>query len=187
MYHSNWNSDYFFDRLVRHLPIPIPYDGNQLVSLTNVKDVARILVSPLHHIEKATQQRYFNCGTDHIVSYNDVAYMCADVAQIPRSNVTIEYFDPEVLGTKGSFPFRPNDFYVTPDTVKQILSWSGAHHHLSDDLSWYYNDYIQNRNGLHKSMSFRDDWEIVVGCKTSMPEYVESIYDQYDPLTLEVN
>jgi NAD dependent epimerase/dehydratase family len=60
--------DWFFDRLVRRLPLPIPGDGNQLVSLTNSEDVATLLASPLNDENAAISQRYFNCGTDQLVS-----------------------------------------------------------------------------------------------------------------------
>jgi nucleoside-diphosphate-sugar epimerase len=179
-----YDSDYFLDRLVRNLPVPIPYDGKQLVSLTNVQDVATLLLSPLNNMNGALQQRYFNCGTDQIVSYNDLVYLCADMARVPRFNVKIEYFDPEVLGTKGSFPYREKDFFVVPDVAKQILHWPGAQCTLSDDLIWYFDQYKNKRNGITKNISLIKDWEIVVGCKTSVPEYVASIYEQYDPLIL---
>lgn len=169
--------------MVRNLPIPIPYDGNQLVSLTCSEDVATLLASPLNNEQAAVQQRYFNCGTDQLISYNDLAYACADAAGIPRFNVKIEYFDPDALGTKGTFPFRMTDFFVAPDQVKAKLGWTGPQHALQDDLIWYYQDYVQ-RGGPEKSMSLVKDWEIVVGCKSSLPEYVASIYEKYDPLII---
>lgn len=184
-------SDYFFDRLVRNLPVPVPYDGEQLVSLTNVKDVATILLLPINNdniMNNANKQRFFNCGTDQLISYNDLVYLCANVAGILKDNVKIEYYDPEFLGTKGDFPFRMTDFYIVPDIAKEILLWSGIdpNNSLEQDLIWYYNDYKNKRNGLTKQMSLVKDWEIVIGCKTTLPEYSGSIYDQYDPLILQV-
>jgi len=35
--------DWYFDRLVRELPLPIPADGTQKVSLTNSEDVASLV------------------------------------------------------------------------------------------------------------------------------------------------
>jgi hypothetical protein len=45
--------DYYFDRLVRDLPIPIPGDGTQMVSLTCSEDVATLLASPLQNPQAA--------------------------------------------------------------------------------------------------------------------------------------
>mmetsp|Transcript_27000 Transcript_27000/g.41423 ORF Transcript_27000/g.41423 Transcript_27000/m.41423 type:complete len:373 (-) Transcript_27000:136-1254(-) len=131
--------DYFFDKLVNGEPIPIPGDGSQLVSLTCSEDVASLLVSPMGGDateEAATSQRYFNCGTDQLVSYKDVAYMCAEVAGITDVQI-------ESTGTEKSdgFPFRATNFYVAPTKAKSILGWEGSKHTLKEDLVWYYEDY----------------------------------------------
>jgi nucleoside-diphosphate-sugar epimerase len=176
--------DWYFDRLVRHLPLPIPGDGSQLVSLSHSEDVATLLSSPLSNQPAAINQRFFNCGTDQLISYNELAYQCAQVAGIDRSQVMIENYDAKLLG-KGTFPFRPTNFYVLPDKAKQLLGWKGASHTLLDDLkSFYYTNYIA-RGGPEKKVSFIKDWEIVVGCKTPPLGYVTSIYEKYDPLVLE--
>jgi nucleoside-diphosphate-sugar epimerase len=177
--------DYYLDRLVRGLPIPIPGDGTQLVSLTCSQDVAAILTSPLNNEEAAVKQRFFNCGTDQLVSYDDVAYLCAAAAGIAKEDVTIEHFDHGLLG-KGTFPFRPTNFYVAPNKVKELLGWAGAAHSLKDDLSWYYKGYVA-RGGAEKKMSLVKDWEIVVGCKTAFPEYTQSLYDKYDPVVIDMS
>ena len=177
-------SDYFFDRLVRNLPIPIPGDGQQLLSLTCSEDVASILTSPLNHLDAALEQRYFNCGTNQLITYNEVAYSCAEVVGIAKEDVQIEYFDSEFLGTKGTFPFRMTDFFVKPDLVQEKLGWKGSQHTFMEDLPAYYKDYI-DRGGPTKKLSLVKDWEIVVGCKTSPPDKMGSIYDQYDPIPFE--
>lgn len=177
------SSDYFFDRIVRDLPVPIPGDGTQLVSLTNSRDVASLLVSPLNNEAAAIEQRIFNCGTDQLVSYNDVAKLCAQVAGV--DNLAIEHYDPELF-EKTVFPFRNTNFYVDPSAVKKLLGWSGPQHDLESDLPAYFEDY-KARGGPTKKMSFVKDWEICVGCKTPPQGYAESIYDKYDPLILEIS
>lgn len=176
-------SDYYFDRLVRGLPIPIPGDGTQLVSLTHSEDVAAILMSPLNSESDSLEQRYFNCGTDHLVSYNEVAQLCAQVAGI--DDPMIYHYDADMFG-KSEFPFRPTDFYVAPDMVKAKLGWTGAVHKLSEDLVAYY-DHYKERGGPEKKMSLVKDWEIVVGSKTIFPDNLSSIYDKYDPLIIDTS
>ena len=175
--------DYYFDRLVRGLPVPIPGDGTQLVSLTCSEDVASLVCSPLNNEEAAIEQRVFNCGTDKLHSYDDVAYMCAEAAGISKDDVRIEHFDADLYG-KGAFPFRPTNFYVAPDLVKSKLGWSGATHSLKEDLLWYFDGY-KARGGPEREVSFLKDWEIVVGSKTALPEEVGSIYEKYNPIKLE--
>ena len=175
--------DWYFDRIVRGLPLPIPGDGKQLVSLTNAEDVASLLAAPLLNEEAAVKQRYFNCGTDQLISYDEVAYLCADAAGVARDQVMIEHYDVDKFG-KAKFPFRPSNFYVAPDKAKEVLGWSGASHSLKDDLPAYFESY-KARGGPEKKMSLGLDWEIVVGSKTPKYDQVQSIYDKYDPIPLD--
>lgn len=148
--------DYYFDRIVRGKPLPIPGDGTQLVSLTNSEDVASILASPLNNEAAAVEQRFFNCGTDNLVSYNDVAAMCAKAAGVDDYNVV--NFDIS-LG-KGKFPFRPTNFYVAPDMVKSKLGWKGSKHTLKGDLPSYFEGY-KARGGDKKELDLSKDKEVL--------------------------
>ncbi len=175
--------DYYFDRLARGLPIPIPGDGTQKVSLTNSEDVASLLASVLDNEEAAIEQRIFNCGTDQLVSYDDVAYMCAEAAGIEKDAVQIEHYDADMFG-KANFPFRLTDFYVSPDTAKEKLGWAGPSHSLGDDMKWYYEGY-QARGGAEKKMNFMADYEIVVASKSSFE--TGSVYDKFDDFQIDVS
>lgn len=175
--------DWYFDRIVRDLPLPIPEDGSQLVSLTNSEDVASLLAYPLNNEAAAVEQRFFNCGTDELVSYGDLAMFCAEAAGVPTENVKIVYYNAADLG-KAKFPFRPTNFYVAPETAKEKLGWPGPSHKLVEDLKVYYEGYVA-RGGPEKQMSWVQDWEIVCGRFTPMPEFVSSIYEKYDPIVLE--
>jgi nucleoside-diphosphate-sugar epimerase len=175
--------DWYFDRLVRELPLPIPGDGTQKVSLTNSEDVASLLASVLNNEEAAVEQRFFNCGTDQLVSYDEVAKLCAKAAGVDEDKIMIEHYDAEKYG-KAKFPFRMTDFYVAPDMAKEKLGWEGPTHSLGDDLAWYYDGY-KARGGASKKIDFMKDWEITVGSKTSYE--VGSIYDKWDPLVIDTS
>jgi nucleoside-diphosphate-sugar epimerase len=150
--------DWFFDRLVRDLTLPIPADGTQKVSLTNAEDVAALLASALSNEAAAIEQRVFNCGTDQLHSYDEVAYMCAQAAGISKDDVKIYHYDHKGLG-KGTFPFRMTDFYVAPDLAKSKLGYATTKR-LQEDLAWYFEDY-KARGGPDKDISFAKDQEIV--------------------------
>jgi len=164
--------DWYFDRLVRELPLPIPGDGTQKVSLTNSEDVAAILASPLDNEEAAVTQRFFNCGTDQLVSYDEVAQLCAEAAGIPADKVTIEHYDADQFG-KAYFPFRLTDFYVAPDTLKEKVGYGGATKSLREDLKWYYESYVA-RGGPTKAMELVKDREIVESTSD-----IGSVYDKF--------
>jgi len=175
--------DWYFDRLVRELPLPIPEDGAQKVSLTNSEDVAELLATPLENEQAAIEQRFFNCGTDQLYTYDEVAYMCAEAAGIPKEKVMIEHYDSDLFG-KAYFPFRLTNFYVAPDMAKAKLGYGGAKKSLKDDLKWYYEGYLA-RGGSEKYIELVKDWEIVVGSKTSFDP--GSIYDKWDPIPIEIS
>ncbi|VEU43207.1 unnamed protein product [Pseudo-nitzschia multistriata] len=132
--------DWYFDRLTAGAPLLIPSPGTQKVSLTNSEDVASLLVAPLDNEEAAVEQRFFNCGTDKLLSYDEVAYLCAEAAGIAKDDVKIQHYPGETFG-KAKFPFRLTDFYVTPDLAKEKLGYSGASNDLQENLKWYYENY----------------------------------------------
>mmetsp|Transcript_27355 Transcript_27355/g.30264 ORF Transcript_27355/g.30264 Transcript_27355/m.30264 type:complete len:389 (-) Transcript_27355:86-1252(-) len=143
--------DWYFDRIVRDLPLPIPGDGTQLVSLTNAEDVASLLASPLNNEKAAIETRIFNCGTDQLVSYSEVAQMCVDsindkVDEKEVSSPKFVYYDSEKFG-KANFPFRLNNFYVAPNLAKEKLNWEGPTHSLKEDLASFYYDNYKQRGG----------------------------------------
>ena len=151
------------------------------MSLTNSEDVASIMASPLNDEAAAVEQRFFNCGTDALVSYDEVAHLCAEAAGI--SEVMIEHYDGDLFG-KAKFPFRLTDFYVAPNMAKSKLGWEGPKHSLKDDLSWYYESYVA-RGGPTKKMDLGKDWEITVGSKSSFE--LGSVYDKYDPVIIDTS
>lgn len=164
--------DWYFDRLTRNLPLPIPSPGTQKVSLTNSQDVASLLAAPLDDEEAAVKQRFFNCGTDKLVTYDEVAFLCAEVAGIPKKEVQIVHYSGDVLG-KGNFPFRLTDFYVAPNMAKEKLGYLGATNDLKDDLKWYYEKYNKTRREK-KNIDLVKDREIIIGSNNDA-----NVYDQY--------
>ena len=148
--------DWYFDRLVRGEALPIPAPGTQKVSLTNSADVASLLASVLNDEAAAVEQTFFNCGTDDLIGYDEVAKMCAEVA---GAELNIQHYDVS-LG-KAKFPFRLTDFYVSPDLAKSKLGWEGPKHNLKDDLKWYFESY-KTRGCMTKDIAFEKDKEVLV-------------------------
>ena len=149
--------DWYFDRIVRNAPLPIPGDGSQKVSLTNSEDVASLLASVLNDEKAAIEQTFFNCGTNNLVTYDEVAALCAEAAGV--TDVDIQHYNAD-LG-KAKFPFRLTNFYVSPDLAMDKLGWEGSKHTLKDDLGWYFESY-KTRGGPAKDMEFAEDKELMV-------------------------
>ncbi len=112
-----------------------------------------MLACVLNDEASAAEQTYFNCGTDRLITYDEVARMCAKAAGVPEPNVV--HYDDASLG-KGKFPFRPTDFYVSPTAAMEKLGWGGSKCGLEDDLEWYFEGYLA-RGGASREMTFVED------------------------------
>ena len=150
--------DWFFDRVVRDLPLPIPNGGDQLVSLTNSVDVAKLLAAAVGNA--AAVGEAFNCATDDAVSYDDLAAKVAAVCGKDGGAQCEHYAPADFDVPKGFFPFRDTEFYVDTSKARSVLGWSPACR-LDEDLEWYYQDYL--RLGLDKrAIDFTVDEQILV-------------------------
>ena len=133
--------DYFVHRVQRDLPVPVPYKGDQRVSLTNAEDVATLLSLPLGN-EKAVKQ-VFNCGTDEYITYDELSML---VGKTLDQAVEVFNFDPEdfdLAGQKSNvFPFRKTEFIVGVDKARSVLGFQPKHN-IRDDIKWYVEDFFK--------------------------------------------
>jgi len=122
--------DWFLERAVRGLAMPVPGDASQPVNVAHCEDVASLLSSVVGK-EEAAGGEVFNCGTSGNVSYQELCDAAGKATGKPVEVVSI------AAGTKTSFPFRPNQegFYVNVDKAKSKLGWEGAKYNVLDDIS----------------------------------------------------
>lgn len=128
--------DWFLARAARGLPMAVPGDAQQPVSLTHCADVADLLSSVVGNEQKAAGE-VFNCGTSTMCSYDDVCLAAAAALGKPAPTVAAL-----PVGTKSSFPFRPNaeGFAVRVRKAKDVLGWAGAQRDVLADLRGFYKD-----------------------------------------------
>jgi len=130
--HTNKRSylDWFLERAVRGLPLPVPGDASQPVNVAHCEDVASLLSSVVGK-EDAAGGEVFNCGTSGNVSYKE---LCDAAGKAVGKDVEVVAIP---AGTKTSFPFRPNQegFYVSVNKAKEKLGWEGAKYNVLDDIS----------------------------------------------------
>ena len=132
--------DWFLNRAARDLPMPVPADAQQPVSVTHCEDVASLIGSVVGK-EKEAGGEIFNCGTNKMCSYDDV---CIAAAQALGKEALVTALPPD---TKSSFPFRPNaeGFAVRVRKVMSTLGWEGAKHNVLEDISkdgFYTKDFL---------------------------------------------
>lgn len=132
--------EWFFDRIVRGRPVPIPGSGMQLTNISHVKDLSSMLTKAVEN-PAAASGNIFNCVSDRAVTLDGMAKLCAQAAGLP---VEIVHYDPKLIGSdaKKAFPFRNMHFYAEPRAAKDILGWKSATN-LPADLKERFEEYVK--------------------------------------------
>ncbi|KAL4602989.1 hypothetical protein ACB092_10G093700 [Castanea dentata] len=132
--------EWFFDRIVRDRPVPIPGSGMQLTNISHVRDLSCMLALAVEKPD-AANSRIFNCVSGRAVTLDGMAKLCAQAAGRP---VNIVHYDPKAVGidAKKAFPFRNMHFYAEPRAAKDILGWQGTTN-LPEDLKERFDEYVK--------------------------------------------
>jgi len=136
------NIDYFIDRIVRGLPVPMPGDGSQKVALTHVEDVVTLLWAASCSAETGV----FNAGTDKFITY---AGLCEKIGQKLGKIVKFLPYDPKKVNKdlpKPGFPYRPSSFCLNPAKAKAAFKWSIAND-ISNDIEAWVDQYLALKLG----------------------------------------
>ncbi|OWM77873.1 hypothetical protein CDL15_Pgr018442 [Punica granatum] len=157
--------EWFFDRIVRNRPVPIPGSGMQLTNIAHVRDLSSMLTLAVEN-PGAASSNIFNCVSDRAVTLDGMAKLCAQAAGLP---VNIVHYDPKELGidAKKAFPFRNMHFYSEPRAAKDILGWKGTTN-LPEDLKERYEEYVKIGRDK-KPMKFELDDKILESLKVPVP------------------
>ena len=151
---------FFFDRLTRDRPVPVPGDGTQFVTMTHAADNAQMICNAIGN-DKAVGEA-FNCATSSLITYADLVEACAGAA---GKKADIALYDPKGFekpeNFKYKFPFRDTPFYVSAEKAADLLGFAPAHK-IAEDISWYYTDQYVAKGALDKEIAFDDD-KIVIG------------------------
>nr|XP_027096790.1 chloroplast stem-loop binding protein of 41 kDa a, chloroplastic-like [Coffea arabica]XP_027115673.1 chloroplast stem-loop binding protein of 41 kDa a, chloroplastic-like [Coffea arabica] len=153
--------EWFFDRIVRGRPVPIPGSGMQLTNIAHVRDLSSMLTLAVENAA-AANGNIFNCVSDRAVTLDGMARLCAQAAGL---SVEIVHYDPKAVGidAKKAFPFRNMHFYAEPRAAKEILGWKGTTN-LPEDLKERFNEYVQIGRDK-KEMKFEIDDKILASLK----------------------
>lgn len=164
--------DWFLDRIVRDLPVPLPADGSLTTTLTNAQDVASMMARVVDKPSEA-KGKVFNCASDVRISHLELVELIAKtVGKDPEAvKRTVKFYDPAQfkgvdLPKKGKFPFRETHFGVGVGWAKVILDWAPKCN-LEDDLKWYFEEY--KRLGKDQGDVGRDWDAAILGSAAAAP------------------
>lgn len=154
---------WFFDRLVRNRPIPIPDGGLYITQLGHVYDLANAMSMILGN-PKAIGQIY-NISGDRYVTFTGLALACGEAMGKKPEEVEIRYYEARKFnfGKRKAFPLRVQHFFADITKAKRDLNWQPEYDLVSGLRDSFENDYLAK--GRDKAeVDFSIDEEILSQC-----------------------
>lgn len=154
---------WFFDRISRDRPIPIPGHGQHITQLGHVKDLAQAMAQVLGN-STAIKETY-NVSGERFVTFDGLARACAIAAGKSHAPEIIHYnpknFD---FGKRKAFPLRTQHFFASVDKAKADLNWSPSYDLISGLKDSFQNDYLASGRD-QAEVDFSVDEEILAASK----------------------
>ncbi len=133
---------WFFDRIVRDRPVPIPGDGLHITQLGHVEDLAQAMANVLGQT-KAVGQIY-NVSGDRYVTFAGLARACAVAAGKAADSVQLVHYNPKKFdfGKRKAFPLRTQHFFASVQKAITHLDWQPRYDLISGLKDSFQNDYL---------------------------------------------
>lgn len=151
---------WFFDRIARDRPIPIPGNGFHITQLGHCADLAKAMAAVLGN-EKAIGEIY-NVSGDRYVTFDGLARACAEAAGKSPDAIKIIHYNPKEFdfGKRKAFPMRVQHFFADVHKAMTELDWQPDFDLLSGLKDSFQNDYLAS--GADKAeVDFSLDDEII--------------------------
>ena len=151
---------WFFDRIVRNRPIPIPGNGMHITQLGHVKDLAKAMCQVLGN-QMAIKQIY-NISGNRFVTFDGLARACAIAAGKSPDEIEIVHYDPKQFdfGKRKAFPMRLQHFFASVNKAMTQLNWGPQYDNVSGLQDSFENDYLKSGRD-RKEIDFSIDEEII--------------------------
>nr|MCU0552871.1 NAD-dependent epimerase/dehydratase family protein [Leptolyngbya sp. Prado105] len=132
---------WFFDRIVRDRPVPIPGHGQHFTQFGHVKDLAAAMAKVLGN-QSAIGQIYNVSGTK-AVTFDGLARACAEA--VGKESPKIVHYDPKAFdfGKKKAFPMRTQHFFADVHKVMTELDWQPEFDLVSGLKDSFEHDYLK--------------------------------------------
>lgn len=141
---QNYNpvESWFFDRITRDRPIPIPGNGMHITQLGHVKDLANAMASVLGN-QQAIGQIY-NISGSRYATFDGLAKACAEAAGKSPDSLQLVHYDPKQFdfGKRKAFPLRVQHFFADIHKALDELNWKPEFDLVSGLKDSLENDYL---------------------------------------------
>jgi nucleoside-diphosphate-sugar epimerase len=133
---------WFFDRIVRDRPLPIPGNGLHLTQLGHVYDLAVAMAAVLGNRQAIGQ--IYNISGDRFVTFDGLARACAVAAGKDPASLKLVHYDPKQFdfGKRKAFPMRPQHFFTDIHKATTELNWKPEFDLVSGLKDSFQNDYL---------------------------------------------
>jgi nucleoside-diphosphate-sugar epimerase len=151
---------WFFERLVRDRPLPIPGNGMYITQFGHIQDLAVAMAKVLGN-ETAIGQIY-NISGDRYVTFNGLAAACAEVVGKSPEDIQLVHYDPAKFdfGKRKAFPMRQQHFFADIHRAQTELNWQPQYDLVSGLKDSFQNDYLASGRN-HSEIDFSLDEEIL--------------------------
>ncbi|MEM8721301.1 MAG: NAD-dependent epimerase/dehydratase family protein [Cyanobacteria bacterium P01_G01_bin.39] len=133
---------WFFDRLARERPIPIPGNGKYITQFGHIQD----LVAAMTKIpgNQAATNKIYNISGDRYVTFDGLAYACAEAVGKSPDKIQLVHYDPSQFdfGKRKAFPVRQQHFFADIQSAKIDLDWQPQFDLVSGLQDSWQNDYL---------------------------------------------
>ena len=133
---------WFFDRITRDRPIPIPGNGRFITQFGHIQDLAIAMASILGN--DAAIGKIYNVSGDRYVTFDGLAYACAEAAGKSAEEIKLVHYDPKQFefGKRKAFPVRQQHFFTDIERAKTDLNWQPKYDLISGLKDSFQNDYL---------------------------------------------
>jgi nucleoside-diphosphate-sugar epimerase len=151
---------WFFDRIVRDRPIPIPGNGQHLTQFGHVKDLARAMAAVLGNTTAIGQ--IYNISGDRAVTFDGLAQACATAAGKSADTLKLVHYEPKQFdfGKRKAFPIRPQHFFADIHKARTELHWTPEFDLVTGLKDSFQNDYLASGRD-RAEVDFSTDDEIL--------------------------
>jgi nucleoside-diphosphate-sugar epimerase len=151
---------WFFDRIVRDRPVPIPGNGMHLTQLGHVQDLAAAMTAVLGN-PRAIGQVY-NVSGDRFVTFDGLARACAIAADKDPASLQIVHYDPKQFdfGKRKAFPMRVQHFFADVHKAQKDLYWKPEFDLVEGLKDSFQQDYLASERD-QTEIDFSVDDEII--------------------------
>ncbi|AFY70548.1 NAD-dependent epimerase/dehydratase [Thalassoporum mexicanum PCC 7367] len=151
---------WFFDRIVRDRPVPIPGNGQFITQLGHVEDLAAAMAAVLK--QPKTYGEIYNISDIRYVTYSGIAKLCAQAIGKDPDKLQFVYYNPKDFdfGKKKAFPFRLQHFFTAIDKALLDLDWEPEFDLVEGLETSFKQDYVPS--GRHEQeIDFAIDDQII--------------------------